>query len=127
MHSSKISYWSKILLSEEEEKIYPYHRLEMYIFSGAFKTNEEVESEEVFKSVGIDKEGGLVFTLDTLQVHHHLLLLHLLVHHQCNQKFQASQITKTPLNNLDASLQVVLWRYCFGPFSFSLLFLSNDF
>ena len=91
----------------------------MYIFSGAFKTNEEVESEEVFKSVGIDKEGGLVFTLDTLQVYLLLLLLLLLlVHHQCNQKFQASQITKTPLNNLDASLQVVLWRYCFDPFFF---------
>jgi len=53
-------------------------------FNGAFKTTEEVESEEVFKSVGIDKEGGLVFTLDTLQ---------------------ASQITKTPLNSMDASLQ----------------------
>ena len=29
---------------------------------------DEVDSTEVLKSVGIDKEGGLVFALDTLQV-----------------------------------------------------------
>ena len=49
--------------------MYSFHRIEHFISSGAFKTNEEEKSEEVFKSVGIDKEGGLVFTLDTLQVH----------------------------------------------------------
>ena len=37
------------------------------ISSGAFKAKDEIESDEIFKSVGIDKEGGLVFTLDTLQ------------------------------------------------------------
>ena len=37
------------------------------VFSEAFKAKDEVESDEIFKSVGIDKEGGLVFTLDTLQ------------------------------------------------------------
>ena len=38
-----------------------------FVYSEAFKAKDEVESDEIFKSVGIDKEGGLVFTLDTLQ------------------------------------------------------------
>ena len=42
-----------------------------FISSGAFKSKEAEQSEEIFKSVGIDKEGGLVFTLDTLQVKTH--------------------------------------------------------
>ena len=55
--------------------MYLFHtQKELSISSGAFKTNDEAKSEEVFKSVGIDKEGGLVFTLDTLQVH--VLLYH---------------------------------------------------
>ena len=47
--------------------------VQISISSEAFKTDEEAKSEEVFKSVGIDKEGGLVFTLDTLQVPGHLV------------------------------------------------------
>ena len=42
----------------------------LYTFplSKAFRMEDEVDSTEVLKSVGIDKEGGLVFALDTLQV-----------------------------------------------------------
>lgn len=106
--------WDTILTKAWTHSLKPYsfHRQDISISSGAFKTTEEVESEEVFKSVGIDKEGGLVFTLDTLQVHlllvlvhhlplflvhHHLLLL--LVHHQCNQNtnFRLHKLPRLPL------------------------------
>ena len=77
------------------------------ISSGAFKAKDEIESDEIFKSVGIDKEGGLVFTLDTLQAYKN-------ISSKQDRSFlhygyvQASQITKTPLNSFDASLQVAL-------------------
>ena len=39
-----------------------------FLFSNAFKLEAEEEHREVFKSLGIDKEGGFVFSIDTMQV-----------------------------------------------------------
>ena len=39
-----------------------------FLFSNAFKLDAEEEHREVFKSLGIDKEGGFVFSIDTMQV-----------------------------------------------------------
>ena len=39
-----------------------------FVFSNAFKLDAEEEHREVFKSLGIDKEGGFVFSIDTMQV-----------------------------------------------------------
>ena len=36
--------------------------------SDAFKLDGEEEHREVFKSLGIDKEGGFVFSIDAMQV-----------------------------------------------------------
>ena len=45
-----------------------YTILEQYLPSDAFKLEDEEEHLEVFKSLGIDKEGGFVFSIDTMQV-----------------------------------------------------------
>ena len=39
-----------------------------HISSGAFKRDGEDDSAEILKSIGIDREGGFVFALDTMRV-----------------------------------------------------------
>ena len=54
--------------------------------SGAFRRDDEVVSDAVLKSVGIDKENGFVFALDTMR---------------------AFELTKQPMNEFNPSIQVL--------------------
>ena len=56
-----------------------------YYCSGAFQHDDEIVSDTVLKSVGIDKENGFVFALDTMR---------------------AFELTKQPLNEFNPSIQV---------------------
>ena len=75
----------------------------------AFEVNDD--SGDVRKSVGIDKEGGLVFALDTMQVVVVFISRSSYVVSLPGKDIyeskasQAFPVTKIPLNNLDASLQ----------------------